>query len=247
MAFRAFRRVVVPGVGAGTSCSLVWSSVVYAKEEVKNENVQETGVDKTTPRKPSELPIYENSTAVEYYHKPKTAVHDLASDVRKKCVNTAAEYQGTVQYVSSTCQDCIDKTKDVYKDLCGKASNVDNTQFRLGAIAGGGLIGALLGYKGGAMRKLFLATLGSGSVATVLYPDEALRYGNITYCFIRESTDDFSGTARKYGSIAYNFVVGPKSDKCNKPCPPPAAPKPPVEECPTPTETPKEEEKKPCD
>jgi len=72
-------------------------------------------------------------------------------------------------------------------------------EVQYGAIVGGGLVGALFGFRRGLFRKVFYGALGSAATAAVIFPCEA-----------RIVAKDGFEQAKKYGLIAYNFAVGCK-------------------------------------
>jgi len=101
---------------------------------------------------------------------------------------------------------------------------------KMGSIAGGGVLGAMLGWRSSVIKKLILAGVGSTVATAMVYPDEAKQYASTTYCFVKENGDKAYGAAL----AAYNSMFGPK-DKCQKPpdpCAPPPPPPPPPEPCP---------------
>ena len=71
-----------------------------------------------------------------------------------------------------------------------------NTGPRIGAITVGGLLGFLLGIRGGKFKKLVYTSTGSLAVAGFIYPDKA------------QSGFEF---AKHYTSIGYNFIYGGKN------------------------------------
>jgi hypothetical protein len=74
----------------------------------------------------------------------------------------------------------------------------NNSAMRLGFIAGGGLVGYLVGaLRGRMVRKLFYSSLGMASVAGFCYPKEAKELANEAWV-----------EANKATLIAYNFVQG---------------------------------------
>lgn len=70
-------------------------------------------------------------------------------------------------------------------------------EVRYGFMAGGGLLGLIYGIRRGMIRKLFYATIGTATAASIIYPKEAKGYALIAFC-----------TAKKYATIGYNFVAG---------------------------------------
>lgn len=66
---------------------------------------------------------------------------------------------------------------------------------RIGAITVGGLLGFLLGIRGGKFKKLVYTSTGSLSIAAFIYPAQA-----------RNGLD----LAKHYTNIGYNFVYGGK-------------------------------------
>jgi len=212
-AFRILRRMLLPATGlTGTSVSLAWSASVYAKEKFekvqqqnssRNETVQnqndfelhEVRDDRTSPKRPSDLSLYDEKAKCDYYGKAPTN-DDSVSDIHKKSANRSA--------TESKCKTCsADKPKE------GKSCEGDpeNKAAKIGA---GGLVGALLGWKGGIMRKIVFATLGAGGVAIALYPEDTVEFGNSTFCFIKENGEAASTAIKKFGTTTYHFLLGPK-------------------------------------
>lgn len=75
----------------------------------------------------------------------------------------------------------------------------DNTIPRVGAIAVGGMAGAIFGIRRGFFRKLIYMSIGSGTMASICYPREAEMYAQHGLV-----------EAKKYAKIGYNFVYGVK-------------------------------------
>jgi len=75
-------------------------------------------------------------------------------------------------------------------------------EVRIGVVVAGGLFGMMLGFRRGLMRKIFFGALGAGAGAYLAYPEE-------TKYYVSNSVP----IAKKYASIAYNFVSGGPNEK----------------------------------
>jgi len=222
--FRVLKRILIP---TGTTASLIWATSVKNRSEFEEQygwengigecqcghHVEEVSDNHGVPKKPSDLPLYNNNAKCTYYCKPSGAIKEPAG---------------------TRCQTCAEKAKE--NEMC----EAESTGYKMGAIAGGGAAGVLLGYRGGIMRKLFLGTLGAGGVAYAIYPQETVDLAKGSYCFIKENGEKAYLNGRKFANTTYNWFVGPKFDpRCRPPTPKkecptaiPPPPPPPQEECP---------------
>ncbi|BES97586.1 Apolipoprotein O [Nesidiocoris tenuis] len=95
----------------------------------------------------------------------------------------------------------IDQTTKETEDAVEYLRQEENLLPRLGAIGLGGLAGYLLAIRRGIIRKMLYTSFGSGIVASVAYPNQALEY-----------TEEVVAEAKKYAVLGYHFLNGVTRD-----------------------------------
>jgi len=209
-AFRIFKKVLIPTAIGGASASAVWSAKVAEKERSNgNETevckcrsnsdseiarLEEVSDDRSTPSRPSDLPMYADKTG------------------KSKCDFVCKPGS------HAPCETCsTEKPPD--GNTCGEMTECA----KMGSIAGGGLLGAMLGWRSGIIKKLLLASMGSGAAAAAVYPEEAKKYADSSYCYLKENGEKAYASAL----AAYKDMMTPKCEPPPPPPPPPCPPEPP--------------------
>lgn len=149
--------------------------------------------------RPSELPLY----TAEQPLKPEPLresswplLEEKIHNIRLSIESVIGEYRHVTDSFVNTIDTGIAHTKSSIDFL----RDEENLVQRTGAIFGGGLVGLLLGVRGGKFKKLLYTSTGSGLVASTLYPKEAAEAFNL---------------ATYYANIAYNFAYGVKPSNEN--------------------------------
>ncbi|CAH1989875.1 unnamed protein product [Acanthoscelides obtectus] len=150
--------------------------------------------------RPSELPIYIPEPVCNVKHKVVEAPGILESTIRDTR-ETITKYSDEVKAYQRVTQEHISKSKENIQWLVDYLHEEDNTLPRAGAVGIGALAGLIFGLRGGIIKRTLYATAGATGVAAICYPSEASEYSKV-------------GTteAKKYLTVAYNFVYGVKKD-----------------------------------
>ncbi|KAJ8733717.1 hypothetical protein PYW07_014268 [Mythimna separata] len=191
------RKVVLGSVGVATLIPAVGAAAPLKQDAADPQKPQ--------PMKPSDLPIYEAPHA-EYAEKAQSKADKDIGYVKSVLLTPVRAIREQVQVVvdhgeraKHTVQDQFqefqDKTGWIFKYL----REEENKQVRYGAVAMGGLTGFIFGLRGGIIRRVFYAGVGTTAMGYVCFPEET-----------REIMKDNSVLAKKYINIAYNFLYGVK-------------------------------------
>ncbi|XP_033227545.1 MICOS complex subunit MIC27 isoform X2 [Belonocnema kinseyi] len=117
--------------------------------------------------------------------------------IRRSFMGVVSQYELVTDTVSNT----ISTGKEHSAFLVDYLRDDPSPLPRIGAITVGGLLGFLLGIRGGKFKKLVYTSTGSLSVAAFIYPAQA-----------RNGLD----LAKHYTNIGYNFVYGVKPGDSNQ-------------------------------
>ncbi|CAH3859612.1 unnamed protein product [Pieris brassicae] len=158
------------------------------------------------PMKPSELPLYDAPHA-EY----GDLVECKSNEIKKSYLRSILQppvtairetFETGVTHTSSlkhriedSYHETIDKTDWVVQYL----REEENKQTRYGAVAIGGLTGFIFGLRGGFIKRVFYATLGTTAMGYVCFPEET-----------KQIMNENGTLAKQYINIAYNFLYGVK-------------------------------------
>lgn len=137
--------------------------------------------------KARELPLYDVSDdkiEFELAEQPKSSLEEAISITRR----TATKYIGVLD-------DGRKRAVEVYhtgiahsKSTYDYITEEGNVVPRSIAIASGGLVGLLLGIRGGKFKKIVYISLGAGAVASACYPSQAKEYASKGYGIVSEQT-----------------------------------------------------------
>ncbi|CAK1600279.1 unnamed protein product [Parnassius mnemosyne] len=161
---------------------------------------------KPPPMRPSELPIYEAPHA-EYgeYIKSKakaekssylrSVIHPQVQAVRETAQIGIAHTESLLHTVQDNYHEFRDRTAWIVQYL----REEDNKEVRYGAVAMGGLTGFIFGLRGGIIRRVFYAGIGTAAMGGICFPEET-----------KEIAKRNGALAKQYINIAYNFLYGVK-------------------------------------
>ncbi|CAH2267812.1 jg5749 [Pararge aegeria aegeria] len=158
------------------------------------------------PMKPSELPIYEAPHADYAEYLEAQAKDNKTSYVRSALLAPVRAVREQVQTAVAHTESATSTIKDQYSELQDRSEWIvqylreeENKQMRYGAVAMGGLTGFIFGLRGGLIRRIFYAGLGTTGMGYVCFPEET-----------KQLMKDNGTLLRQYINIAYNFCYGVK-------------------------------------
>ncbi|XP_045453760.1 uncharacterized protein LOC123663063 [Melitaea cinxia] len=158
------------------------------------------------PMKPSELPIYEAPHAEYGEYLQSKANEQKSSYLRSVLLPPVQAVREKVQIGWAHTESLTNTVKDNYSELHDKTEWIvqylreeENKQIRYGAVAMGGLTGFIFGLRGGLIRRLFYAGLGTTGMGYICFPEETKQIMNDNGVFVKQ-----------YINIAYNFLYGVK-------------------------------------
>ncbi|XP_063372641.1 MICOS complex subunit MIC27 [Cydia amplana] len=191
-------RAVVLGSGLVTMMPSV-----NAATPVKNEPNEPT---RPAPMRPSELPIYEAPHA-EYAEFEEAKRHSKKSGYIRTAlqgpVRVVREHIQTVwahtDSINNAVHDNFNEFQDRTQWIVRYLREEENKQVRSGAVIIGGLTGFIFGLRGGIIRKVLYAGLGTTAMGMICFPEET-----------KEFTKNNGVLAKQYINIAYNFLYGVK-------------------------------------
>ncbi|XP_041973736.1 MICOS complex subunit MIC27-like isoform X2 [Aricia agestis] len=169
--------------------------------------VQEAaGPKKPPPMRLSELPIYDAPHAdyneyLETKEKEgkssymRSALHPPVQAVREQCQSVWSQTESVKNVIKDNYNEFSDRSEWIVQYL----REEENKQTRYGAVAMGGLTGFIFGLRGGFIRRLFYAGLGTTAMGYVCFPEET-----------KEIMSENSTLLKQYINIAYNFLYGVK-------------------------------------
>ncbi|KAJ8972807.1 hypothetical protein NQ317_009503 [Molorchus minor] len=174
---------------------IIPAAAIVVETQVKSRNEE-------TVCRPSELPIYTSEPKVqnvcnETKQEPPGALEDLFRTIRV----TITKYNEDLQAYKRVGLDEFEKNKERIDGLITYLQQEDNTLPKAGAIGIGALTGLIFGLRGGFFKKTVYATTGALGMSAVCYPKEAAEYSQMGIV-----------EAKKYLTIAYNFIYGVKKD-----------------------------------
>ncbi|XP_047506832.1 MICOS complex subunit MIC27-like isoform X4 [Pieris napi] len=156
------------------------------------------------PMKPSELPIYDAPHAeygdlVESKSKDnkrsylRSILQPPVTAIRETFETGVAHTSSLKHRIEDSYHETIDKTDWIVQYL----REEENKQARYGAVAMGGLTGFIFGLRGGFIKRVFYATLGTTAMGYVCFPEET-----------KQIMNENGTLAKQYINIAYNFLYG---------------------------------------
>ncbi|XP_023954735.2 MICOS complex subunit MIC27 [Bicyclus anynana] len=158
------------------------------------------------PMKPSELPIYEAPHADYAEYLEEKAKENKTSYVRSALLGPVRAVREQVQIGLAHTESATNTIKDNYSELQDRSQWIvqylreeENKQIRYGAVAMGGLTGFIFGLRGGLIRRIFYAGLGTTGMGYICFPEET-----------KQLMKDNGSLAKQYINIAYNFFYGVK-------------------------------------
>ncbi|XP_045504570.1 MICOS complex subunit MIC27 [Colias croceus] len=158
------------------------------------------------PMRPSELPIYEAPHA-DYAEKLEADGKENKTSYIRSALQTPVTavretFETGVAHTSSLKHRITDNYHE-FKDrsdwIIQYLREEDNKQTRYGAVAMGGLTGFIFGLRGGFIRRIFYAGLGTTAMGYVCFPEET-----------KQIMNENGTLAKQYINIAYNFLYGVK-------------------------------------
>ncbi|KAI5635841.1 apolipoprotein O domain-containing protein [Phthorimaea operculella] len=161
---------------------------------------------KPAPMKPSELPIYESPHAdyAEFIEEKSTKkqvgqvrslLMEPITSVRQSVQSVLEQTDSVRQTISDNIHEFQDRTDWIVKYL----REEENKDIRYGAVGMGGLTGFIFGLRGGIIRRVFYAGIGTTIMGAVCFPEET-----------KELAHQNGVLAKQYINIAYNFLYGVK-------------------------------------
>ncbi|KAJ8915659.1 hypothetical protein NQ315_003443 [Exocentrus adspersus] len=153
--------------------------------------------------RPSELPIYtpEPVQSTASVCKEEGELPGYLEDIFRNVRITLTKYNQEFQAYKKVGLDQLEKSKENIECVVDYLQEENNTLPKAGAIGIGALTGLIFGLRGGLFKRTLYATTGALSMGALCYPKEAAVYAETG---ITE--------AKKYITIAYNFVYGVKKD-----------------------------------
>ncbi|XP_072935578.1 uncharacterized protein [Epargyreus clarus] len=187
---------------------VIGSGLVSLIPSIKAASPIETPNDpaKPPPMRPSELPIYEAPHADygEYLEeKNKESKTSYLKSVLQPPVTAVREQVqsvwGHTEAVKNTVMENYHELEDRSAWIVQYLREEENKDVRYGAVAMGGLTGFIFGLRGGIIKRLFYATVGTTIMGSICFPDET-----------KELAKSNGALAKQYINIAYNFLYGVK-------------------------------------
>ncbi|XP_026484516.1 uncharacterized protein LOC113392348 [Vanessa tameamea] len=158
------------------------------------------------PMKPSDLPIYEAPHADYGEYIQSKANEKKSSYLRSVLLSPVQAVREQVQIGCAHTEQLTNTLKDNYSELHDRSEWIiqylreeENKEMRYGAVAMGGLTGFIFGLRGGLIRKIFYAGLGTMGMGYICFPEETKQF-----------TKDNGAFMKQYINIAYNFFYGVK-------------------------------------
>ncbi|XP_059049189.1 MICOS complex subunit MIC27 [Achroia grisella] len=161
---------------------------------------------KPPPMRPSDLPIYEAPHADygDYIQSRKNT--EKTSYIRSALQSPVTAVRECVQSACAQTESITNAVQDNYHQIQDKSDWIvkylreeENKDVRYGAVAMGGLTGFIFGLRGGIIRRVLYAGIGTTALGFVCFPDET-----------RELLKNNGVLAKQYVNIAYNFLYGVK-------------------------------------
>ncbi|XP_030030936.2 uncharacterized protein LOC115447836 [Manduca sexta] len=192
------RKVVLGSVGAAALIPTINAASPVMEKP--------SGPAKPPPMRPSELPIYEaphadygeylqsNSNQEEVGYIKSTLLSPVRA-VREQAQSLLQHTESIKHSVQDNYHEFQDKSEWIVKYL----REEENKEVRYGAVAMGGLTGFIFGLRGGIIRRVFYAGVGTTAMGMVCFPEET-----------KEVLKSNSNLAKQYINIAYNFLYGVK-------------------------------------
>ncbi|KAJ2944001.1 hypothetical protein O0L34_g8326 [Tuta absoluta] len=187
-------------VAIGTGVMVNFIPTVKAATPVDKEP------SKPAPMKPSDLPIYESPHAdyaafidEKSSEKQVSQIQSLLMEpitlIRQSVQSVLAQTDYARQSISDNVSEFQDRTDWIVKYL----REEENKEIRYGAVGMGGLTGFIFGLRGGIIKRVFYAGIGTTIMGAVCFPEET-----------KELAQQNGVLAKQYINIAYNFLYGVK-------------------------------------
>ncbi|XP_068628450.1 MICOS complex subunit MIC27 isoform X2 [Battus philenor] len=159
---------------------------------------------KPPPMKPSELPIYEAPHAEYGEYIQSKANADKKSYLRSAILPPVRAVRETAEIGIAHTESLLHTVQDNYHEFRDRTDWIvkylreeDNKEIRYGAVAMGGLSGFIFGLRGGLIRRVFYASIGTTAMGAICFPEET-----------KELAKTNGALAKQYINIAYNFLYG---------------------------------------
>ncbi|XP_070534963.1 MICOS complex subunit MIC27-like [Ptychodera flava] len=147
---------------------------------LKADDTNDAEIEKSNLLKPRSLPVYGNPRPMiqyEYVIDKTNAVQDGITTARKYVWQCTKSMQGTID----TVKDVYHKGETITKDVIEYAQTEEGFYPRLVAISMAGLVGIVLGAKGGFTRKLIYSGGLMTATASLCYPYQAVDIAQTSY------------------------------------------------------------------
>ncbi|XP_060810378.1 MICOS complex subunit MIC27 isoform X2 [Amyelois transitella] len=174
---------------------------VHAATPLKEEA---SGPAKPPLMKLSELPIYETPHADYVENQQKQAKSDKPGFIREALQTPVRAVRESIQTVLAQTESVKNTVEENYHDVQDKTDWIvkylreeENKDVRYGAVAMGGLTGFILGLRGGIIRRVFYAGVGTTAMGMICFPEDT-----------KELMKSNGVLAKQYINIAYNFLYG---------------------------------------
>ncbi|XP_049887878.1 uncharacterized protein LOC126382149 [Pectinophora gossypiella] len=156
--------------------------------------------------KACDLPIYDSPHADYGEYKESMETKQQISYIRNVILEPVRVVRQSVQNVWEQTESIQQTVRDNYNELQDRTDWIvkylreeENKDIRYGAVAMGGLTGFIFGLRGGIIRRLFYAGVGTTIMGAVCFPEET-----------KELAKENGVLAKQYANIAYNFLYGVK-------------------------------------
>ncbi|GBP66286.1 MICOS complex subunit MIC27 [Eumeta japonica] len=177
--------------------------VVNTTTPVKDENNEP---QKPHPMKLSDLPVYEAPHAEYGDFIESKEKSEQGSVIKSTLITPIRGVREQFQYVlnqtvsvKNTIQENVNELQDRTAWIVKYLREEENKEQRLGAVAMGGLTGFIFGLRGGVIRRVFYATVGTGIMGSICFPEKTSEIAGYTLT-----------EGRHYVNVAYNFFYGVK-------------------------------------
>ncbi|KAJ0181440.1 hypothetical protein K1T71_003525 [Dendrolimus kikuchii] len=192
------RKVIVGSFGAAALIPVVKAATPLANDS--------NGPAKPPPMRPSDLPIYEAPHADYIEYMQDKANEKKSSYIKSALLSPVSAVREQAQVVWEQTESIKNTVEDNYHELTDRTDWIvqylreeENKDVRYGAVAMGGLTGFIFGLRGGIIKRLFYASLGTTGMGFVCFPEET-----------KELAKNNSALVKQYINIAYNFLYGVK-------------------------------------
>ncbi|KPJ17822.1 hypothetical protein RR48_06628 [Papilio machaon] len=161
---------------------------------------------KPPPMRPSDLPIYEAPHAEYGEYIRSLSESNKNSYLRSVLQPPVRAVRETAEIGIAHTESLLHTVQDNYHELRDRTDWIvkylreeDNKDIRYGAVVMGGLTGFIFGLRGGFIRRVFYAGIGTTAMGAICFPEET-----------KDLAKNNGALAKQYINIAYNFLYGVK-------------------------------------